>query len=66
MWEQKNLLNIVARDPGDYARKLLRALYTEEEIRSSLVPSQSAHLYEKDVLDEKRFAKLNGKYAINC
>ena len=66
MWEEKNLLNIVARDPGDYARKLLRTLFTEYEIRSSLLPSQSAHLYQKDILDEKRFAKLNGRYTMNC
>jgi hypothetical protein len=65
MWKQKNLLDIVARDPGDYARQLLNILYTEDEIGSSLVPSRSAHLYQKDVLDEKRFAILNGKHTIN-
>jgi hypothetical protein len=62
MWEQTNLLNIVARDPGEYGRKLLRLLYTEAEIQSCILPSQSAHLYAKNILDEKRFEKLNGKH----
>jgi hypothetical protein len=61
MWNNKNLLNVLGRDPGDYGRKLLRLLYTETELQSSLLPSQSAHLYQKDVLDQERFEKLNGK-----
>ena len=61
MWEKTNLLSIIGRDPGDYGRKLLLFLFTEKELQSSLVPSQSAHLYQKDVLDQVRFAKLNGK-----
>jgi len=36
-------------------------MFTEAELQSSLLPSQSAHLYQKNVLDEERFAKLNGK-----
>ena len=62
MWNNKNLLSIVARDPGDYGRKLLQLLFTEAELQSSLLPSQSAHLYQKDVLDIVRFEKLNGKF----
>lgn len=62
MWDDKNLLSIVARDPGDYARKLLRVLFTQSEIQSSLIPSQSAHLYHKDILDEERFGVLNSKH----
>jgi hypothetical protein len=54
-------LNVIGRDPGDYGRQLLRELFTEAELKSSLLPSQSAHLYQKNVLDPVRFAKLNGK-----
>ncbi|CAF0969981.1 unnamed protein product [Rotaria sordida] len=59
MWNQTNLLNIVGRDPGDYGRRLLRLLYTEAELQSSLLPSQSAHPYQKDILDQERFKILN-------
>ncbi|UJR18107.1 hypothetical protein I4U23_005007 [Adineta vaga] len=59
IWKNINLLNIVGRDPGDYGRQLLRELFTEAELKSSLLPSQSAHLYQKDVLDPARFEKLN-------
>ena len=61
MWNNKNLLLITARDPGDYGRKLMRLLFTGAELQSSLLPSQSAHLYQKNVLDENRFEILNGK-----
>jgi hypothetical protein len=60
MWNHKNLLSIAARDAGDYGRKLLRLLYTQAELQSCLLPSQSAQLYQKDVLDQERFEILNG------
>ncbi|CAF4164439.1 unnamed protein product [Rotaria magnacalcarata] len=59
MWKGKNLLDIVARDPGHFGRSVLRELYTEAELQSSLLPSQSSHLYQKDVLDPVRFEILN-------
>ncbi|CAF1489614.1 unnamed protein product [Adineta steineri] len=59
IWNNTNLLDIIGRDPGDYGRQLLRHLFTEAELKSSLLPSQSAHLYQKDVLDSVRFGMLN-------
>ncbi|CAF1646335.1 unnamed protein product [Rotaria magnacalcarata] len=58
-WQGKDLLQITARDIGDYGRRLLDTLFTPEELQKSILPSSSAHLYDKDVLDEKRFKLLN-------
>ncbi|CAM4838163.1 unnamed protein product, partial [Rotaria magnacalcarata] len=60
-WDGKNLLKVSGRDIGDYARKLLDILFTTQELQSSILPSQAAHLYQKEVLDEDRFKILNGK-----
>lgn len=60
MWKSQNLLKILARDAGDYARQLLRLLFTEDELTTSILPSQAAHLYQKNVLDNERFVLLNG------
>jgi hypothetical protein len=61
MLNGQNLLKIVARDAGDFARQLLRLLFTPSELESSILPSQSAHLYQKDILDADRFGVLNGR-----
>ncbi|CAF1561435.1 unnamed protein product, partial [Adineta ricciae] len=58
-WDGKNLLTVSGRDIGDYARKLLDILFTTQELQSSILPSQAAHLYQKEVLDEDRFKILN-------
>ncbi|CAF4046241.1 unnamed protein product, partial [Rotaria magnacalcarata] len=58
-WDGKNLLKVSGRDIGDYARKLLDILFTTQELQSSILPSQAAHLYQKEVLDEDRFKILN-------
>ncbi|CAF3197977.1 unnamed protein product [Rotaria sp. Silwood2] len=60
-WNDKNLLQITARDIGDYGRKILDALFTEKELQSSILPSPVVHLYDKDALDEERFKILNAK-----
>ncbi|CAF1392866.1 unnamed protein product [Rotaria sp. Silwood1] len=59
IWNGKNLLKVTAQDVGDYGRKLMDILFTEEELQSSILPSQAAHLYQKNVLDEERFQILN-------
>ncbi|CAF4670002.1 unnamed protein product, partial [Rotaria socialis] len=58
-WDGKNLLKVTGRDIGDYARKLLDILCTTQELQSSILPSQAAHLYQKEVLGEDRFKILN-------
>jgi hypothetical protein len=56
-----NLLDISDRDPADYARKVLRKLFTSHELASSILPSRYDHLYVKKPLDKYRFDLLNRK-----
>ncbi|CAF1434703.1 unnamed protein product [Rotaria sordida] len=63
-WNGKNLLKVAGRDVGDYGRKLMGILFTEEELRSSILPSQAAHMYQKKLLDEERFRILNNAIRI--
>ena len=57
----ENLLNISGRDPGDFARKILRKLFTSDELATSVLPSRYDHLYLKKPLDKDRFDLLNSK-----
>ena len=57
----ENLLNISGRDPGDFARKALRKLFTSDELATSVLPSRYDHLYLKKPLDKERFELLNSK-----
>ncbi|CAM4868626.1 unnamed protein product [Rotaria socialis] len=55
----ENLFNITSRDPADYARNVLRRLFTSTELRESVLPSRHAHLFRKKTLDEEKFTLLN-------
>ncbi len=55
----QNLLEIVAKDFGDYARQVMRILYTNDELRSCILPPGRSHLTRK-ALDSDRFSRLNG------
>ncbi|CAF1957305.1 unnamed protein product [Rotaria magnacalcarata] len=46
------------RSVGDYARQVLRNLYSHEEIISSVLPPGGAH-YSRKCLDPERFEKLH-------
>ncbi|CAF1104468.1 unnamed protein product, partial [Didymodactylos carnosus] len=35
----ENLLNINGKNPGDYGRRLLRVLYTQDQIKTCMLPS---------------------------
>ncbi|CAM4836261.1 unnamed protein product [Rotaria magnacalcarata] len=62
-----NLLDVCARNYGDYARQILRILYTTEELCSSILPTDSTHFARKP-LDIVRFRKfhdaIRNKYRI--
>ncbi|CAF2038035.1 unnamed protein product [Rotaria magnacalcarata] len=58
-YKGENLLNITGRDPADYARNVLRRLFTSTELRESVLPSRHAHLFRKKTLDEEKFTLLN-------
>ena len=58
------MLYISGRDPADYARKVLRKLFTSHELASSVLPSRYDHLYVKKPLDKNRFDLLNRKLVL--
>jgi len=39
MHNNENLLDINEKNPGDYGRRLLRALFTPKELKASMLPS---------------------------
>ena len=61
MFEGRDLLNERARNPGQYARNLLRLLFTPEELESSLLPSTQSKRYLKPELDSQRMDLLHRK-----
>ncbi|CAF4483237.1 unnamed protein product [Rotaria socialis] len=63
-----NLLQIYAKDYGEYARQVLRVLYKPDELTSSILPSSCNHFSRKQ-LDNERFRKFHravrNKYRIS-
>ncbi|CAF1604877.1 unnamed protein product, partial [Didymodactylos carnosus] len=57
-YENENLLDIAGTSYGDYARKLMKKLFTEEELKSRILPPARQHL-KRPVLDEHKFKFLN-------
>ncbi|UJR37028.1 hypothetical protein I4U23_029735 [Adineta vaga] len=61
MYDNKNLLEIRARDIFDFGRKILKTLYTSEELGSSILPPARSHL-ARPSLDPVRFHLFHGRY----
>lgn len=61
MFGERNLLSITARNPGEYARCVLKVLFESHELRDGLLPSAQAKRYAKQELDPERISLLNGK-----
>ena len=55
------MLDISAKNPGDYGRKLLRVLYTADELKTSMLPSTVGDRYVKPKLDAERYQVLHSK-----
>ncbi|CAF4784200.1 unnamed protein product, partial [Rotaria magnacalcarata] len=53
-----NLLLIRGKSVGDYARQVLRSLYSHEELTSSILPPGGEQFARKP-LDNQRFEKLH-------
>ncbi|CAF0990194.1 unnamed protein product [Didymodactylos carnosus] len=68
IFHDQNLIQIRGKDYGDYARKVLRVLFTKEELTTSVLPPGAPYL-RRDPLDETRFELLQkavgGKYRIS-
>jgi len=58
-----NLLDTLTKDPVDFARKTLKLLFSEEELKTHILPPKRSHL-RRESLDEQRFRKLLGKNRI--
>lgn len=54
-------MDVPAKNAGEYARNLLKILFTQQELQSCLLPSQQAKRYAKSELDHERMKLLNGK-----
>jgi hypothetical protein len=54
MFKQVDLLDVMATDYGDYARKILRIIFTSDELQTRILPPGKSHLARKP-LDEDRF-----------
>lgn len=60
IYEGQNLLEVPARNVGEYARNLLKTLFKPSELQSSLLPSQHSKKFAKSELDQHRIDLLNG------
>ncbi|UJR17709.1 hypothetical protein I4U23_004607 [Adineta vaga] len=59
LYQGENLLEVAASNAAEYGRNLLRKLFTEHELETSLLPSQQTQRYSKPALDHERFNLLN-------
>ncbi|CAF1631809.1 unnamed protein product, partial [Rotaria magnacalcarata] len=54
MFDKQNLLDIMATDYGDYARQVLRTIYSSYELQNSILPPGRPHL-ARSLLEKDRF-----------
>ncbi|UJR18431.1 hypothetical protein I4U23_005336 [Adineta vaga] len=59
LYQGENLLEAAASNAAEYGRNLLRKLFTEHELETSLLPSQQTQRYSKPASDHERFNLLN-------
>ncbi|CAF1617933.1 unnamed protein product, partial [Didymodactylos carnosus] len=58
IYEEENLLEISATSYGDYGRRLMRIMFSKEELKLSVLPPARSHLSKKP-LNERKFSFLN-------
>ncbi|CAF1524702.1 unnamed protein product, partial [Didymodactylos carnosus] len=58
IYDNQNLLNIVGTSYGDYARKLMKKLYSKDDLKNCILPPARDHL-KRNALDEEKFTILN-------
>ena len=59
MYENINLLGTIASSFGDFARRTMRIVFTENELKTQILPPQRSFL-NRSSLDEKKFQLVNG------
>ena len=74
MYNNRNLLNTPAKSLVDFACKVIKLLFSQEELKTHLLPPKREHL-QRPALDENRFNILLGNiifhfkivsYSITC
>jgi hypothetical protein len=65
MYEKINLLNVRGKNVGDYARQILRIIFTHEELTTSILPPGGTH-YSRKTLDKEKFKLFDGMYCLLC
>jgi hypothetical protein len=60
MHDTVDLLDVMASDYDDYARKILKIIFTPQELKDSILPPGRRHL-ARPPLDEIKFKKFTGK-----
>ena len=63
MFDNINLLDIMATDYGDYARKILRLIFTSDELKTCTLPPGKPH-FTRQPLDEERFKIFTGRHTV--
>ncbi|CAF3193862.1 unnamed protein product [Rotaria socialis] len=61
MFNNYNLLDLMATDYGDYARKILRIVFSRDELKSSILSSGKPHF-----LDVSHLIKIASKFEWVC
>ncbi|CAM2730022.1 unnamed protein product [Rotaria socialis] len=59
-FDDRDLLEVPARNAAEYAQKLLQEMFKPDELESSLLPSPLAKRFSKVEQDQNRFNLLNG------
>ena len=59
MYNNINLLGKVASSFGDFARKTMRIVFTEDELKTHILPPKRSYL-TKTSLNEEKFQLVNG------
>ncbi|CAF3351230.1 unnamed protein product [Rotaria socialis] len=54
MFNNYNLLDLMVTDYGNYARKILRIVFSRDELKSSILPPGKPH-FRRQPLDQDRF-----------
>ncbi len=65
MYEKINLVHIRGKNVGDFARQVLKTIFTHEELITSILPPGGAH-YSRKTLDEEKFNLFHGMYCPSC
>jgi hypothetical protein len=62
MYQEQDLLRIRAKDYGDYARQLLRTLYSTDELVGCILPSGHPR-FTRPPLEKERFQLFHGEHS---